>query len=43
MIMVILVIAWALAEAAIALATAAHPNRRGNPPSVFLRRVDWQS
>ena len=43
MILVLLVIAWAIAEAIIAFATAAHPRRRGTPPSVFLRRIDWQN
>jgi hypothetical protein len=43
MIVVFLVIAWAVAEATVALATAAHPRRLGTPPSLFLRKIDWQN
>ncbi len=41
MIVVVLVLAWAVVEAAMAIAGAARqgPRRR----SLFLRRIDWQN
>jgi hypothetical protein len=41
MIIVGLVLAWAVVEATLAIAGAAHPGPRR--PSLFLRRIDWQN
>jgi hypothetical protein len=41
MIVVVLVIAWAVVEATMAIAGAAHPGQRRR--NLFLRRIDWQN
>jgi hypothetical protein len=41
MIVVVLVLAWAVVEATMAIAGAAHAGRKRR--SLFLRRIDWQN